>query len=287
MAIFTNRATLTYNNTVTNSNIVTGEIVDSLTAVKTAVSDTYSAGDTVTYIISLVSTADSVLTGITVTDNLGAYTFGTGSLVPLTYKENTVRYYVNGVLQPTPAVTSGDTLTVSGISVPAGGNAVIVYSADVNGFAPLSEGSIINNTVTVTATGITNTVSANETITAASGASLTIAKALSPQTVTENGTVTYTFTVSNYGNSALGADGYAVITDTFSPALSGISVSFNGSSWSLGTNYTYDNSSGAFATVAGQLTVPAATYTQNTITGEWTVRPGTSVLTVTGTISQS
>lgn len=285
MAIFTNRATLTYNNTVTNSNIVTGEIVDSLTAVKTAVSDTYSAGETVTYIISLVSTAESVLTGITVTDNLGAYTFGSGSLVPLTYKENTVRYYVNGVLQPTPAVTSGDTLTVSGISVPAGGNAVIVYSADVNGFAPLSEGSIINNTVTVTSTGITNTVSASETITAASGASLTIAKALSPQTVTENGTVTYTFTVSNYGNSALGADGYAVITDTFDPALSGISVSFNGNSWSLGTNYTYDTASGAFATVAGQLTVPAATYTQNATTGEWTVRPGTSVLTVTGTIS--
>lgn len=287
MAIFTNRATLTYNNTVTNSNIVTGEIVDSLTAVKTAVSDTYSAGETVTYIISLVSTADSVLTGITVADNLGAYTFGSGSLVPLTYKENTVRYYVNGVLQPTPTVTKGDTLTVSGISVPAGGNAVIVYSADVNGFAPLSEGSIINNTVTVTSSGITNTVSASETITAASGASLTIAKALSPQTVTENGTVTYTFTVSNYGNSALGADGYAVITDTFDPALSGISVSFNGNSWSLGTNYTYDASSGAFATVAGQLTVPAATYTQNTTTGEWTVRPGTSVLTVTGTISQS
>lgn len=285
MAIFTNRATLTYNNTVTNSNIVTGEIVDSLTAVKTAVSDTYSAGETVTYIISLVSTAESVLTGITVTDNLGAYTFGSGSLVPLTYKENTVRYYVNGVLQPTPTVTSGDTLTVSGISVPAGGNAVIVYSADVNGFAPLSEGSIINNTVTVTSTGITNTVSASETITAASGASLTIAKALSPQTVTENGTVTYTFTVSNYGNSALGADGYAVITDTFDPVLSGISVSFNGNSWSLGTNYTYDAASGAFATVAGQLTVPAATYTQNTTTGEWTVRPGTSVLTVTGTIS--
>lgn len=285
MAIFTNRATLTYNNTVTNSNIVTGEIVDSLTAVKTAVSDTYSAGETVTYIISLVSTAESVLTGITVTDNLGAYTFGSGSLVPLTYKENTVRYYVNGVLQPTPTVTSGDTLTVSGISVPAGGNAVIVYSADVNGFAPLSEGSIINNTVTVTSTGITNTVSASETITAASGASLTIAKALSPQAVTENGTVTYTFTVSNYGNSALGADGYAVITDTFDPVLSGISVSFNGNSWSLGTNYTYDAASGAFATVAGQLTVPAATYTQNATTGEWTVRPGTSVLTVTGTIS--
>ncbi len=287
MAIFTNRATLTYNNTVTNSNIVTGEIVDSLTAVKTAVSDTYSAGATVTYVISLVSTAESVLTGITVTDDLGAYTFGTGSLVPLTYKEGTVRYYVNGVLQPTPTVVFDNTLAVSGISVPAGGNAVIVYSAEVNGYAPLSEGSIISNTVTVTSSGITNTVSASETITAASGASLTIAKAISPQTVTENGTVTYTFTVSNYGNSALNADGYAVITDTFDPVLSNISVAFNGNTWSSPTNYTYDTSSGAFATVAGQLIVPAATYTQSTATGEWTVRPGTAVLTVSGTISQS
>ena len=37
MATFTNQATLSYNGGSTNSNIITGEIVDVLTASKTAV----------------------------------------------------------------------------------------------------------------------------------------------------------------------------------------------------------------------------------------------------------
>ena len=36
MAIFTNQATLSYNNTTTTSNIVTGEIVEVLSAAKNA-----------------------------------------------------------------------------------------------------------------------------------------------------------------------------------------------------------------------------------------------------------
>ena len=31
-------------------------------------------------------------------------------------------------------------------------------------------------------------------------------------------------------------------------------------------------------------TVPAATYTQSALTGEWTITPGVSTLTVTGTL---
>ena len=37
-------------------------------------------------------------------------------------------------------------------------------------------------------------------------------------------------------------------------------------------------------TVAGQITVPAATYTQDPTTGVWTITPGVSILTVTGTV---
>ena len=48
-------------------------------------------------------------------------------------------------------------------------------------------------------------------------------------------------------------------------------------------DYTYDAATGAFATVAGKLTVPEATFTQNA-DGSWTVTPGQSVLTVTGTV---
>ena len=43
MAQFTNQAQLSYNNTVVNSNVVVGEIVEVVSANKTAVVDTYTA----------------------------------------------------------------------------------------------------------------------------------------------------------------------------------------------------------------------------------------------------
>ena len=46
----------------------------------------------------------------------------------------------------------------------------------------------------------------------------------------------------------------------------------------------YYETTGEFATVPGQITIPAAVYTQDPVTGEWSVEPGVSVLTVTGTV---
>ena len=48
MATFTNRATLTFNGGSTNSNTVTGELLEVLSATKTALSGTYRVGDQVT-----------------------------------------------------------------------------------------------------------------------------------------------------------------------------------------------------------------------------------------------
>ena len=46
----------------------------------------------------------------------------------------------------------------------------------------------------------------------------------------------------------------------------------------------YDEATGEFATVAGVITVPAATFTQDETTGVWAVDPGVAVVTVTGTV---
>lgn len=285
MATFTNQATLTYNNIVTNSNIVTGEIIGSITAQKNSLSSSYSAGSSATFIISLINTSGSAVTGVSIEDDLGAYAFSAGTLVPLTYKEGSILYYLNGILQAAPGVTSGSSLTISGISLPAGGSAVIIYSADVNSYAPISNGSTIVNTASITAAGVSTPVSASNTITAANEAKLSISKAISPSTITENSEITYTFTIYNYGSLAVLADDDAVITDTFDPALSSISVSFNGEAWAAPTNYTYDQTTGVFSTSAGELTVPAAAYSQNSETGEWSVNPGSAVLKVAGRIS--
>ena len=48
MAIFSNQATLTYNGSSTNSNIVYGELLEVLTATKTAVEGSYIPGQQLT-----------------------------------------------------------------------------------------------------------------------------------------------------------------------------------------------------------------------------------------------
>ena len=63
----------------------------------------------------------------------------------------------------------------------------------------------------------------------------------------------------------------------------GDNVTYNGDTWKEGDNYTYDAATGTFATIAGQIAVPAATYTQET-DGTYTVTPGTTTVTVTGTV---
>lgn len=283
MAVFTNQATLSYNGTSVNSNIVTGNIVEVLAVTKTAVRDTYSAGSDVTYIVSITNSGTAPFTGITVTDNLGAYDFAGSSLTPLDYVEDSVAYFQNGVPQPAPTVSATSPLTITGITVPAGGNAMLIYESTANEFAPLPSQSTIVNEVTVTATGLSTPVTAEETITVTDAPVLSITKGLSPVNVTENGELTYTFTIQNTGNTPAAATDNIVITDTFNPILSDITVTVNGATLPP-ASYTYNEATGEFATATGAITVPEATYAQDPDTGVWTITPGVTTVTVTGTV---
>ncbi len=284
MATFYNQATLSYNGNVTNSNIVTGEIVEVLTADKTATDATYTAGDTVTYIVSLVNTSSTAVTGVTITDDLGSYEYNGTTRAPLEYNEGSVRLIVNGVVQSAPSVRDDVPLVISGITLPANGSAVVVYETTVNEFADPVAGGVITNTATVTANGILNPVTASETIRANEAANLTITKSLSPDVVPENGELTYTFTITNTGSTPIVGTDNAVITDTFDPILDITSVTFNGTTWTEPANYTYNEATGLFTTGIGQITIPAATFTRDPVTGAFTVQPGTVVLRVTGTV---
>lgn len=285
MAQFTNQAQLSYNDSVINSNVAVGEILEVLSATKTAVMDDYTRNDEVTYVISLVNSGATAITGLTVTDDLGAYAFGSTTLVPLTYVADSVHLYVNGVLQPAPAVnTEGTALVFSGITLPASSNLLLIYEAEVNQFAPLGVGDSIVNTAAVTGTGLPSPVTVSETVTPEEEPELTITKSIEPTTVTENGTVTYRFIIQNYGNTSADVGANVAVTDTFDPILAGLAVAFNGESWTDGTQYNYTPATGLFATVPGQITVPAATYEQDPTTGAWIITPGVSVLTVTGTV---
>ena len=228
MAQFTNQAQLRYGNSVTNSNIAVGEILEVLSISKTAVKNTYHPGGTVTYIISIINSGTAPITGLTLTDDLGAYAFSTTSLTPLTYLDNTVKYYTNGTLQAAPAVTAGPPLIFSGLTVPANGNLTLVYETAVNQYAPLTNESFITNTVTASGDGITS-ITAKETVNAEALPLLGITKSISPVPVTENGSLTYTFLIQNEGNVPANEATAVIVTDTFNPILSNLTVTFNGS----------------------------------------------------------
>ena len=279
MAIFTNQATLIYNGGSANSNIAVGEILEVLSAEKTAVEGSYAPGELVTYVVTIRNTGTGAFNDLTLTDDLGG-----GANPPLTYETGTLLYFVGGVLQPTPGVTAGPPLVITGITVPAGGDAVIVYQARANAYAsPLADGTIVN-TVTITGGGLASPVTATETVTAQAGPEISICKTISPTQVSDNGTVTYTFLIQNSGNEPLVATDDATVTDTFDPILTNITVTLNGVPLAPGTGYTYDEATGQFATVPGVVTVPAATFTQDPVTGAYTGVPGLATLTVTGTI---
>ena len=246
--------------------------------------EVYAPGDTVSYAISLVNDGSVTYDGLTLADDLGGYEVGTGTAYPLAYVADSIRYFINGVPQPAPAVTPGPPLSVTGLSVPAGGNAMLVYETEVTAAAPLLAGSQITNTATLSGPGLTAPQTAQATLNVETGAELSVVKSLSPATVAPNGQLSYSFTIQNSGNEAAGADAKVAISDLFDPILKDISVSLDGQPLAQTSGYTYNQTSGQFDTVPGVITVPAAAYAQTASTGDWIVTPGEAVLTVTGTV---
>lgn len=284
MAIFSNQATLTYNGISTNSNIAYGEILETLSVTKTAIEDGYSAGSTITYAVTLKNTGSSPLSGITVSDDLGGYLVGSTTVYPLTYQDGSATLFIDGVPQAAPAVVAGPPLVFSGINLPGNSDAVLIYQATVNGFANPNADGVIDNTVTVSGGGLTSEITAVASVPVTVAPVLSISKSITPSQVVDNDRVTYTFIIQNTGNQAVLATDNAAISDIFDPILTALTVMFNGTAWSEGIQYSYDETTGDFSTNNGQITVPAATYIQDPTTGEYTVTPGTSTLIVTGTI---
>ena len=289
MQSFFNQATLSYNGITLASNVTRGTVADILSATKTAVEPTYTKDSENTFVINLVNSGATALTGLTLNDNMGGYAFNAGTenaqtLYPLTYRDGSVQYYVNGVRQPSPTVTDTDGMTITGINIPAGGNATIVYAVNANEFAPLDNGASIVNTATLTGPGINLPVTAQATVSTAAAPLLDITKSLNPQTVTGGAPVTYTFNITNTGAVAATADDNVQVRDTFTPPLANLTVTLDGIPLDT-TQYTYNEQTGEFATNPGVITVPAAAFLQNAGSGAYSASPGEAILQVTGTMT--
>lgn len=286
MATFFNQATLSYGGNTVNSNTTEAELLAGLTITKTAVTDSYEAGGSIVYTVTISNVGSASYTALTVTDDLGAYTLpsGTGTAVPLTYVNGSILYYLNGVLQSAPTVVSAGNLEISGINLPADSTATFIYEVRANEFAPIAAGSSIVNTVSTNGGAGIGVITDTATVAVSEAPRLTIAKAVCPAVLTDNEPLTYTIIVQNLGNTPILATDGVTVSDTFNPVLTNIAVTLNGTALAENTGYTYDSTTGAFATADGVITVPAATYTQDPTTGAYTTTPGVSVLTVTGTV---
>lgn len=281
MAVITNQANLTYTYGTTTasvqSNIAETQWNAGLTAEKRALESTYRAGSTLTYLISLKNESAAPVENLVITDNLGTFTpaGAAAPLVPLTFA-NHATLYVDGTfseeLTPTP-VENGIQFTIP--SIPAGADALLVYQAAVNGFAPLEVGSEITNTASI---GENEPLTVSATVPVAEYADVSVDKEMRPNPITDGAAMTVTFTIENRGNTEA-TD--LVLTDDFPLSLSDLTVTVNGAPL---TDYTFeDNRLTMPAGTQTTMSVPAATFTLDE-TGAVTVTPGVLTVVVTGTV---
>lgn len=287
MATIENFATVRYTSNGTPltrvSNVAEIGLTSSVTFSKVSLGSEYTADGTITYILTISNTSSTPLTTLTVTDDLGTFTEGALTLTPLTYVGPAL-LLVDG--QDVTAQLTVDSKNPASVvfSIPAlaaGATANIIYEAAVNAFAPLDGEGTITNAATLITDADCADGTATATVTAASAADVSVLKQMSPNPVVCGDTVTYTIRIYNYGNAP--AEDVQLV-DAFDPAPTNITVSRNGVLLT-GTDYTYVGGVLTVPPTGGTLdTVPAATFTRDTTTGEVIVTPGVVEYVITGVI---
>ena len=265
------------------SNIAEIAIESAVGFTKTSVGNTYRENSILTYILTVTNSSGSDITGSTITDNLGTYTFGVSELTPLDFIEPAV-LLING--QDVSAQLIVDNTTTGSLvftlpTIPAGTTANIIYKAQTNDFAPLATDSTIVNTSTFESNSECADTTASTTVSVANTANISIIKQMCPNPVVCGDTITYTIRIYNYGNTA--AEN-VVLTDDFNPAPANITVSRNGILL-LGSDYSYVNGTLTVPAEGGTpITIPPATFTQDPTTGIISITPSVVEYTITGTI---
>lgn len=287
MATIENFATVSYTSggvaATTVSNTAEIELTSSVALTKETLGDTYTGDADITYILSVRNTSSSPITNLTVTDDLGTFTFDTLELTPLTYTGPAI-LLINGIdstAQLTVDSSAANALIFTIPTLAAGAVANIIYAASPNEYAPRDTDGNIVNTAVLSADAECADAEASATVSTLDAAALTVVKQMSPNPVVCGDTVTYTITIYNYGN--IPAEDVR-LTDTFSPAPTNITLTRNGVAVPA-TDFTYtDGVLTVPALTSDADTVPAATFTRNTETGEVTVSPGIVEYVITGTI---
>lgn len=289
----TNYATLDYvsgtNAQTAVSNVAQATIRETFSITKDAYRSDYQRGDTLTYIVQIVSTGGSA-TSLTVIDDLGTYTENGIAYTPLEFES--YQLYVGQALNPpvggvnvtvTPS-TDQVSFTFDNLPVPFTGLTLIMQMR-VNEYAPIGQlSNTITNTTSLVIAGST-VASGSATVEAQSYADLQILKSMTPDPVTEGGRLTYTFVICNYGTTS---PAEVTLRDRFVPSPGiPLSVAVDGVSVD---QFDYNGATGMFVFGSGAqdsyiLSIPPATFTRDPVTGVIAVSPSTTTVTVSGIIN--
>ena len=287
MPTIENFATVRYNSSGISetkiSNLAEVELTSSVGFTKSVLTQTYTDGSTVTYILTITNNSTSPLTNVSVTDNLGTFVCVESEVTPLTYTGPSV-LLINGIdnsglLSVDSSLPQRVIFTIA--SLPANSVSNIIFTATANEYAPLESESYIENTAELTSDSQCDNSSASTRISVLSAANVTVFKQMCPNPVICGGTLTYTVRIYNYGNIEATN---VLLSDTFVPAPASITVSRDGVVLS-GTDYTYVG--GTLTVPASDLvniTVPAATFTRDPETCVVNVDPGVVEYVIKGTI---
>jgi uncharacterized repeat protein (TIGR01451 family) len=193
--------------------------------------------------------------------------------------------FINGEFSSLLDATVGNDSVIFEIeSIPARGNAQIIYRTRVNEFACFSIGATVTNTACAEfdcSCPCEETACDSFTVTVDEYADLRVTKTACPNPVACGERLGYTIDIYNYGNTD--AD-EIIITDVFDPALEDISVALNGETL-LSDKYRYVGGVLTISRATGSdITVPAATCSRDAETSRINIIPGKATVAVSGII---
>ncbi len=290
--IITNIATLNYRSgevaRTSVSNVAQATIEEAIRLTKTAYEESYRPGDTLTYVLQIISEEENP-TALSVVDDLGSYSENGQVYTPLSYESYLLfvgqeeNPEVGGVAVTVTVQTNGVRFDLDNIPTPFPG-LTLIYKARVNEFAPpYEEESVIRNTARLFA-GEELLSSDSAVVTAEAFAEVRILKSITPDPIRVGDAVLYTILLCNYGTS-VPTD--VTLRDVFSPRLQiPLSVTVDGA---MVDSFDYNFATGEFvlgseATEAYTLQIPAATTERDEETGQVRILPGRTVVTVEGVV---
>ena len=269
-----------------SSNIAMTTLQEALSITKSSLGEAYTENGEITFMISVTNNYTESVKNIKITDNLGSYSLNSNLcdklFTPLTYIGPSFLYLGGTLFSNIEPKVLQDKITFIVPTIPAKSNALIIYKTYVNEFAPLVTGSIITSTATLSSKILTHSLNASVSITVKDQADVRIIKNMSPNPVLPGEKITYSFSLYNYGNTEAKN---VVLNDTFIPSPEVISVYLK-SSEILTDDFSYINGTITIPSYDSKLdiSVPPATFEQDSVTGTISPTPGIVSIIVKGQI---